>query len=67
MSTEENIHKVEKVISLLDKRITKLLLEDDIDDGKVDTLTDIRTDYNEELEGLKRTLRIRKEYGNYKT
>jgi len=67
MSTEENIQIVEKVISLLNKRIIKLLLEEDIDDDKVNTLTQIRIDYREELEGLKKTLRIRKEYSNYRT
>jgi len=65
MELDDKIIKVEKVISLLDKRITKILLKEEIDDSLLDTLTDIRIDYNEELKGLNHLKGIRRTFKNY--
>ena len=66
MELDEKIIKVEKVISILDKRITKILLKEKIDDSLLDTLTDIRIDYNEELKGLNHLVDIRRTFKNHR-
>lgn len=45
---------------MLDKRITELLLQNEFDDRKIDTLTSIRSQYIEELNSLIRVKNTRK-------
>ena len=47
-----NIKNISKTINLLDKRITELLLQTEIDEDKIDTLSSIRFQYVEELNSL---------------
>ena len=47
-----NIKNISKTINLLDKRITDLLLQTEIDEDKIDTLSSIRFQYVEELNSL---------------
>ncbi|WP_289063834.1 hypothetical protein [uncultured Zobellia sp.] len=47
--------KVREVICILDERITKLLIEEDVDHKKLMTLIDVRTIYVKEYEGLTRS------------
>ena len=47
-----SIKNIRKTILLLDKRITELLLEKDIDVNKIDTLSNVRILYTEELKSL---------------
>jgi hypothetical protein len=47
-----SLKTLNKTIQLLDKRIIKLLLEKDIDVHKIDTLSNVRKSYTEELKGL---------------
>ena len=50
-----NIKNISKTINLLDKRITELLLQTEIDEDKIDTLSSIRFQYVEELNSLIRS------------
>jgi len=54
-----NIKNISKTISLLDKRITDLLLQTEIDEDKIDTLSSIRFQYVEELNSLIRVKNTR--------
>ncbi len=45
-----SIKSIRKTIQLLDKRITELLLEKEIDVNKIDTLSNVRILYTEELQ-----------------
>ena len=47
-----SIKSIRKTIQLLDKRITELLLEKEIDVNKIDTLSNVRILYTEELKSL---------------
>jgi len=47
-----NIKNISKTINLLDKRITHLLIQKEVDEDKVDTLSSIRFQYVEELNSL---------------
>jgi len=47
-----NIKNISKTINLLDKRITNLLIQKEIDEDKIDTLSSIRFQYVEELNSL---------------
>ena len=47
-----SIETIRKTIQLLDKRITELLLEKEIDVNKIDTLSNVRILYTEELKSL---------------
>ena len=47
-----NIKNISKTINLLDKRITNLLIQTEIDEDKIDTLSSIRFQYVEELNSL---------------
>jgi hypothetical protein len=54
-----NIKNISKTINLLDKRITELLLQTEIDEDKIDTLSSIRFQYVEELNSLIRSKNTR--------
>jgi len=54
-----NIKNISKTINLLDKRITELLLQNEIEEDKIDTLSSIRFQYVEELNGLIRSKNTR--------
>ncbi|KUO65282.1 MAG: hypothetical protein APF83_02885 [Lutibacter sp. BRH_c52] len=54
-----NIKNISKTINLLDKRITELLLQNEIDEDKIDTLSSIRFQYVEELNSLIRVKNTR--------
>jgi len=47
-----NIKNISKTINLLDKRITNLLIQKEIDEDKIDTLSSIRFQYVDELNSL---------------
>ena len=47
-----NIKNISKTIYLLDKRITELLIQNEIEEDKLDTLSSIRFKYVEELNSL---------------
>jgi hypothetical protein len=47
-----SIKTIRKTIQLLDKRISELLLEKEIDVNKIDTLSNVRILYTEELKSL---------------
>lgn len=47
-----NIKNISKTISLLDKRITELLLQNEVDEDKIDTLSSVRFEYTKELNSL---------------
>ena len=47
-----NIKNISKTINLLDKRITNLLLQKEVDEDKIDTLSSVRFQYVEELNSL---------------
>lgn len=47
-----SIKSIRRTIQLLDKRITELLLEKEIDVNKIDTLSNVRILYTEELKSL---------------
>jgi hypothetical protein len=47
-----SIKNISKTISLLDKRIIALLLEEEVDEDKIDTLASIRFQYSEILSNL---------------
>ena len=47
-----NIKNISKTINLLDKRITELLLQTEIDEDKIDTLSNVRFEYTKELNSL---------------
>ncbi len=50
-----NIKNISKTINLLDKRITELLLQNEIDEDKIDTLSSVRFEYTKELNSLIRS------------
>ena len=50
--------KINTVISLLDKHILNILSQKEIDEDKLSVLTDIRTLYVEELNGIMRSENI---------
>ena len=54
-----NIKNISKTINLLDKRITELLLQNEVDEDKVQTLSDVRSEYTKELNGLIRSKNTR--------
>ena len=54
--------KVNTVISLLDKHILNILSQKEIDEDKLSILTDIRTLYVEELNGIIRGENIKEMY-----
>jgi hypothetical protein len=54
-----NIKNISKTINLLDKRITELLLQNEVDEDKIDTLSSVRFQYVEELNGLIRSKNTR--------
>tara|TARA_R110001583_G_C5653563_1_gene408961 strand:- start:3527 stop:3727 length:201 start_codon:yes stop_codon:yes gene_type:complete len=54
-----NIKNISKTINLLDKRITDLLLQTEIDEEKIDKLSSIRFQYIEELNSLIRVKNTR--------
>jgi len=47
-----NIKSISKTINLLDKRITDLLLQTEIDEDKIQTLSDVRFEYTNQLNSL---------------
>ena len=53
---------VETVISILDKRINKILKEDKLNPKELVTLIDIRTIYIKEYDGLTRSKNTREMY-----
>lgn len=53
---------VERVISILDKRINKILKEDKLNPKELVTLIDIRTIYIKEYDGLTRSKNTREMY-----
>lgn len=54
-----NIKNISKTIYLLDKRITELLLQNEIEEDKIDTLSSIRFLYVDQLNSLIRTKNTR--------
>ena len=54
-----NIKNISRTIYLLDKRITELLLQNEVDEDKVQTLSDVRFEYTKELNGLIRSKNTR--------
>lgn len=61
-----NIKNISKTINLLDKRITNLLIQKEIDEDKIDTLSSIRFQYVEELNGLIRVKNTREMFNKKK-
>ena len=59
-----SIKTISKTIYLLDKRITELLLEKEIDVNKIDTLASTRLIYVEELHNLIRIKNTREMFNN---
>ena len=57
-----NIENVSKVIYLLDKHIMKILSKNNVDEDKLASLTEIRTEYVESLNNLIRTRNTRDMY-----
>ena len=61
-----NIKNISKTINLLDKRITNLLIQKEIDEDKIDTLSSIRFQYVEELNSLIRVKNTREMFNKKK-
>lgn len=62
-----NIKNISKTINLLDKRITELLLQNEIDEDKIDaleSLTNVRFEYIKELNSLIRVKNTREMFKN---
>ena len=59
-----SIKSITKTIYLIDKRITELLQEKDINVNQIDTLTSVRTIYVEELHTLIRVKNTREMFKN---
>lgn len=54
-----NIKNISKTINLLDKRISELLLQNEVDEDKIQTLSDVRFLYFEQYNSLIRVKNTR--------
>ena len=54
-----NIKNISKTINLLDKRITELLLQNEVDEDKIDTLSQVKFQHIEQLNSLIRVKNTR--------
>jgi len=61
-----SIKTLSKTIQLLDKRIIELLNEKELDDNKINTLSNVRTLYIEELNNIIRVKNTREMFKNKK-
>ena len=61
-----NIKNISKTINLLDKRITELLIQNEVDEDKIDTLSSVRFQYVEELNSLIRVKNTREMFNKNK-
>ena len=58
----DRYENVERVISVIDKRINKLLIQDKLNPKELGTLIEIRIIYIKEYEGLNRSMNTKKMY-----